>query len=58
MASPIAKTVTVPIALDNEILVKQLEILRLCVSQIGFALDTAILALLESARSEGSGDSA
>jgi hypothetical protein len=53
MASPIAKTVTVPIALDNEFLVKQLEILRLCVSQIGFALDTAILALLESARTDG-----
>jgi hypothetical protein len=45
MASPVSRTVTVPVALDAEALKRQLAILRLLCSQIGFALDTAILAL-------------
>jgi hypothetical protein len=54
VASP--KTITVPITLDGEILVKQLEALRLLTSQIGFALDTAILTLLETTQYDGSSD--
>lgn len=54
MASP--KTTTVPVTLDGEILVKQLEALRLLCSQIGFALDAAILALLETAQRNGEAD--
>lgn len=53
MASPTTKTITVPIALDSEILVKQLKALRLLASHIGFALDTAILALQETAHIDG-----
>ena len=47
MPHPIAKTITVPITGDLEPLKRQLAILRTLVSQIGFALDTAILALDE-----------
>ena len=47
MASPVTRTITVPIAADIEPLKRQLAVLRTLVSQIGFALDTAILALDE-----------
>lgn len=40
-----AETVTVPLALDTTPIVEQLRALRLACSQIGFALDTAILTL-------------
>lgn len=53
MASPITRTITVPLALDGEGLLRQLEVLRTLVSQIGFALDTAILALRELEHSDG-----
>lgn len=45
MASPLGRTITVPIAADIEPLKRQLAVLRALCSQIGFALDTAILAL-------------
>lgn len=54
MASPITKTITVPLALDPEGIVRQLEVLRTLASQIRFALDTAILALTPPAQDDGS----
>lgn len=39
------ETVEVPLALDTAPIREQLRVLRLACSQIGFALDTAILAL-------------
>ena len=53
MANPVTKTITVPLALDTEGLVRQLEILRLLASHVGFALDTAIVALQETAQIDG-----
>jgi hypothetical protein len=47
MANPVTRTVTVPIAADIEPLKRQLAALRTLCSQIGFAIDTALLALDE-----------
>lgn len=49
MASPYGKSITVPIVLEPEAIVEQLRVLRTLASQIGFALDTAILSLTEPA---------
>lgn len=56
MASPITRTVTVPLALDADALKRQLAILRNLCLQIGFALDTAILALDGPAQRDGQAD--
>jgi len=47
MANPVTRTVTVPFAGDLEPLKRQLAVLRTLCSQIGFAIDTALLALDE-----------
>jgi hypothetical protein len=53
MTTQVPRSIVVPVAIDTETLEHQLSVLRVLCSQIGFAVDTALLSLRTAPPAEG-----